>query len=101
MNKKAFSYELTLKGLSNPKGEPFTEDTLQLEFNNHDDLFRILELAKDKALFENPSDTTEFFIGLKLFSEVLLRNRKSPNPMTQELSSAVANFMKQLKAKSQ
>lgn len=99
MEKKAYSYKLTLEGITNPKGEKIGNLPLDFEFNNYDDLFKILEITRSKGLFENPNDNTEFFLGLKLFSEVLLRNRKSPNPMTNGLSDAVGEFMKELKGR--
>lgn len=99
MEKKAYSYKLTLEGITNPKGEEIENEPLDLEFTNHDDLFKIFEVIKNKGLFEDPNDNTEFFLGLKLFSEVLLRNRKSPNPMTKGLSDAVGEFMKELKGR--
>lgn len=97
MDKKAYNYQLTLKGLTDPQGQAFENEPLILEFQNHDDLFKILEISKGRPIFENPNDNTEFFIGLKLFSEVLLRNRKTPSPMTEELAEAVGAFMRKLK----
>lgn len=98
MKKRAFSYKLTLEGLTNPNGEKLENEPLTFEIQNHDDLFKILELSKSKAVFENSNENSEFFLGLKLFSEVLLRNRNTKNVMTEELSKAVGIFMKKLKA---
>ena len=97
MDKKAYNYELTLKGLTDIQGQAFESKPLILEFQNHDDLFKILEIAKSSAIFENPNDNTEFFIGLKLFSEVLLRNRKTPNPVLKDLTETVGAFIKKKK----
>lgn len=97
MEKKAYSYKLTLEGKTNPQGEKFGDEPVYVEFQNHDDLFKILEMSKGKPIFEKSSDNTEFFLGLKLLSEVLLRNRKSSNPMTAELFEAIGGFMKKLK----
>jgi hypothetical protein len=99
MDKKAYSYKLTLEGVINPKGEKLENEPLNLDFQNHDDLFKILELSKSKTIFKNSNDNTEFFLGLKLLSEVLLRNRNAQNPMTDGLSEAVAVFMKKLKGR--
>ncbi|GEP93331.1 protein of unknown function [Chitinophaga terrae (ex Kim and Jung 2007)] len=97
MDKKAYNYQLTIKGLTDLQGQTFENEPLILEFQNHDDLFKILEIAKSSAIFENPNDNTEFFIGLKLFSEVLLRNRKTPNPVLKDLTETVGAFMMKLK----
>lgn len=97
MDKKAYNYQLTIKGLTDLQGQTFENEPLILEFQNHDDLFKILEIAKSSAIFENPNDNTEFFIGLKLFNEVLLRNRKTPNPVLKDLTETVGAFMMKLK----
>jgi len=99
MDKKAYSYKLTLEGLTNPQGEKIENEPLNLNFQNHDDLFKILELSKSKTIFKNSNDTTEFFLGLKLLSEVLLRNRNEQNSLTDELYEVVAEFMKKLKGR--
>ena len=99
MEKKSYKYRLTLEGVETSSGAHFDNSPIQFTFENHDDLFRIMNMAKGQPIFDHPNDNTEFFIGLKLFSEVLLRNRKSPNPMTAELYDAVGNFMRSLKSR--
>ena len=60
--------EITLKDNPNPTGN------LQFEFENHDDILSILEKIKQKNIFDENTNK-EFAVGLKLFSEVLLKNR--------------------------
>ncbi|RVT74850.1 DUF3861 family protein [Flavobacterium sufflavum] len=96
MEKRAHQYKLTLEYLKDSKGEPISADPIELTFNNHDDIFSIIERQKNKNLFGDKQQATEFAIGLKLFSEVMLKNRK--DPLFEELAPAFGAFMKRLKA---
>lgn len=68
---------------------------IEFEFGNHDDIFAILESGRVNRHFSSPSDGTEFLVGLKLFSEVMLRDKD--NPLFGEFRPAFLNFMKKLK----
>nr|WP_262905301.1 DUF3861 domain-containing protein [Hymenobacter nitidus] len=74
-----------------PKHKP-----VELAFENHDDIFLIIERMRQRNLFEEPGQATEFAIGLKLFSEVLLKNRQ--HPLFDELGPAFKTFMQRLKS---
>jgi len=97
MEKKANRYLLTLQQLASVREENKTDDILELEFTNHDELFVIISAIKNKQLFNTENESIEFALGLKLFSEVLLKNRK--HPLFEELGSQFGEFMKKLKAK--
>ena len=71
-------------------------EPLELDFENHDDIFSIVERLQSRQLFVEPGQSTEFAIGLKLFSEVMLKNRQ--HPLFEELAPAVKAFMQRLKA---
>jgi hypothetical protein len=96
MEKKSNKYYLTLslKQYANGETEPAKE--LGIEFDNHDEIFGIIEKIKEKNIFENPEEATQFAIGLKLFSEVKLKNRK--HPLFEELNEVFPLFMKKLKS---
>lgn len=96
MEKRAHQYKLTLEYLKDSKGESISVAPIELTFNNHDDIFSIIERQKNKNLFGDKQQATEFAIGLKLFSEVMLKNRK--DPLFKELAPAFGIFMKKLKA---
>jgi len=96
MEKRAHQYKLTLEYLKDTKGEAVSEAPIELLFENHDNIFAIIERQKDKNLFGNKQQATEFAIGLKLFSEVMLKNRK--DPLFEELGPAFGAFMKKLKS---
>jgi len=96
MEKRAHQYKLTLAYLKNNKGEKMAREPLEISFENHDDIFNIIDRQKAKGLFGDAQQATEFAIGLKLFSEVMLKNRK--HPLFEELAPAFSEFMKKLKA---
>ncbi|WP_394772826.1 DUF3861 domain-containing protein [Flavobacterium sp.] len=96
MEKKSNKYYLTLslKEYANGETEPAKE--LGLQFDNHDEIFGIIERIKDKNIFEDPNEAAQFAIGLKLFSEIKLKHRK--NPLFDELNEVFPVFMKKLKS---
>ncbi|MFH7018384.1 DUF3861 domain-containing protein [Flavobacterium sp. FlaQc-47] len=96
MEKKSNKYYLTLslKEYANGETEPAKE--LGLQFDNHDEIFGIIERIKDKNIFEDPNEAAQFAIGLKLFSEIKLKHRK--NPLFDELNEVFPLFMKKLKS---
>lgn len=95
MEKKGHKYKLTLEYLKNSKDEPVDVAPISLEFENHDDIFAIINMQKEKNLFGDNQQAIEFSIGLKLFSEVMLKNRE--NPLFEDLTPAFRAFMKKLK----
>lgn len=85
---------LNLKQCAIGENEP--EKRLDLDFDNHDELFDIIERIKAKNIFSSKEQATEFAIGLKMFSEVMIKNRQ--HSLFDELSPAFGNFMKRLKS---
>ncbi|TDP03292.1 DUF3861 domain-containing protein [Flavobacterium sp. 245] len=96
MEKRSNKYYLTLslKEYANGETEPAKE--LGIEFSNHDEIFGIIQKMKEKNLFDDPSEATQFALGLKLFSEIKLKHRK--NPLFDELNEVFPVFMKKLKS---
>ena len=94
--KKGNLYKLSLEQLSVLKEEKRVDDVLELEFSNHDELFEIVEKVKSKKLFNSEEESTEFALGLKLFTEVMLRNKK--HPLFEDLRPHIVDFMKKLKS---
>jgi hypothetical protein len=95
MDKKTNKYTLTLKLDQYANGNSEPAKVLELQFENHDELFEIIDRMKAKNLFATEEEATEFAIGLKLFSEVMLRNRK--HPVFEDLQAGFSLFMKNLK----
>ncbi len=96
IKKKNKRYKLCLERLPADENDVSVSEKLELDFENHDDIFKIIELIKAKDLFIKSSDALEFAIGLKLFSEVILKNRELS--LFAELKLAINEFMQKLKA---
>lgn len=69
MEKKAHQYKLKLEYLNDSKGETMNVDLIELIFENHDNVFSIIEKMKNKDLFNDQQQATEFAIGLKLLAK--------------------------------
>lgn len=97
MEKRNYKYHIDLKELSLKDGSEGTKN-LSFDFENHDDLFQIFEAIQNKNIFGNETTNNEFALGLKLFTEVILKNKQ--NPLFEEFRPAVNEFMKKLKSTS-
>lgn len=96
MSKRFNKYRLRLEETELKSGEPAVQ-SIEIEFENHDDIFKILELFKEKSLFNELNKDLSFVLGLKMFSEVMLKNKE--NPLFEDFLPAFGQFMKALKAK--
>ena len=96
MEKKTNKYHLTLALTQYANGATESSKQLELDFTNHDEIFEIVERLQAKDPFDDQQLAVEFAIGLKLFSEVMIKNRN--NPLFEELSPAFGSFMKRLKS---
>jgi len=96
MTKQTNKYKLTLEQISLMKEDIAFSEPLQLEFENHDEIFKIIDIMREKNLFGDKNQSTEFAIGLKMFSEVLLKNRN--HPLVKDFFPSFGDFMKKLKS---
>lgn len=95
MEKKTNEYKVTFEYLKNSKGEVPDRAPIEFIFQNHDDVFKIIDILSEKGLFEEKDKTAQFAIGLKLFGDILMRNRK--NDLFSEMHPAFMAFMTKLK----
>lgn len=95
MLKRSNKYKLTLEQLSLMKADAALAEPVVLEFENHDEIFKIITLLRERNLFETENQSVEFAIGLKMFSEVMIKNRS--NELFKEFFPAFGDFMKKLK----
>ena len=95
MDKKENRYHLRLEQVAAKEGA-FEPAALELIFSSHDDLLQIVQRSQAKPLFTSPEEAAQFAIGLKMFSEVMLKHRA--DPLFAELGPAFGPFMKKLKA---
>lgn len=95
--KRVHEYEITFKHLKNNKGEILENTAIELIFKNHDDIDVILEKLEEKNLFNDSNQTKQFVIGLKLFGDIMMRNKDME--LFSEIQPAFISFMKKLKGK--
>tara|TARA_R110002050_G_scaffold171113_3_gene303158 strand:- start:969 stop:1268 length:300 start_codon:yes stop_codon:yes gene_type:complete len=96
MTKKSNKYKIILEQVSLINEDAQKSNPLILEFENHDEIFKIIEIMREKNLFEEKNHSIEFAIGLKMFGEVILKNKN--NPLFKEFFPAFGEFMKRLKS---
>jgi len=91
---KQHRYLITLEHLSDPTGQPAPHAPLRVEVGNHDDLFRIIGLMRQRPEFDEAT-ATAFAIGLKLFGEVMLEHPEAA--LFDDMRPQFGAFMKRLK----
>ena len=96
MANRTNTYRLTLEQVSLAKEDVVLQTPLHLEFENHDEIFGIIKTLNEKNPFGDVNQSTEFAIGLKMFSEVMLKNKA--HPLFKEFLPAMGVFMKKLKS---
>jgi len=94
MNAKYNQYKITLEHTHTPKGDEL-QKAVVVEFDNHDNIFNIIKVMQQRDLFNDVNQSAEFAIGLKMFSEVMLRNKD--NALFEELLPEFKKFMQRLK----
>jgi len=95
MNPKYNHYKITLEHTHNPKDDGL-QQPVSVAFDNHDNIFNIIQKLQERELFNDVNQGAEFAIGLKMFSEVMLRNKE--NPLFEDFQPAFKDFMKKLKS---
>ncbi|WP_028779078.1 DUF3861 domain-containing protein [Shewanella sp. 38A_GOM-205m] len=92
---KQHKYSISVEHLEDQNGMPSNyQQALKFEVGNHDDIFAIVDKIKQRQDFDE-DQAAAFAVGLKLFSEVMLEQRK--NPLFDEFQPHFMQFMKQLK----
>lgn len=88
-------YRLTLEHLATASEEQTQHASLQFDTGNHDDLFSIIDKLRSKQQFD--ADTSAALaVGLKLFTEVMLKNRQ--HPLFEEINQPLRDFIGKLKS---
>ena len=89
-------FRITVEALSDRKGAPVEKTPLVFEVENHDDILDIVERIQGREdLAFGQEKSAAFAVGLKLFSEVMIENRK--HPVFAPLRDAFKAFMVGLK----
>ncbi len=91
---KKHRYRITVEYIADRDNQPVSAPPLQFEVGNHDEILSIIEKIKRRDDF-NDEDATAFGVGLKLFTEVMLDNRKMA--LFSDFYPQMLDFMKNLK----
>jgi len=87
-------YRITLEHLATTsEGQP-QHAPLQFETGNHDDIFSIIARSRSKGHFDEDTSAA-LALGLKLFSEVMLKQRK--HPLFADIQQPLREFIGKLK----
>lgn len=96
MAKRENKYKLLLEQVELANGEAGNREPIEIEFTNHDEVFGIIDRLRQKNPFGDTEKAAQFALGLKLFSEVMIKNRS--HPLFEDLLPPFGEFMKKLKA---
>jgi len=88
-------YRITVEPMDTDSSAPTTTtaSALQFEVTNHDDVLALVERIRQRT--DIGADAAAFTVGLKLFSEVILKHRKLP--LFQEFMPHLGGLIKKLK----
>lgn len=90
--KETKRYKITVEEIINDNS--FAIEKIEFETETHDNLFDIVEKLISHPDIDN-NDVAQFGVGLKLFSEVMIKNKT--NPLFKDLLPHFKDFMKKLK----
>ncbi|KAF1038572.1 MAG: hypothetical protein GAK35_03754 [Herbaspirillum frisingense] len=92
---KEHRYRITLEHLATASEGQAQHAPVSFEAGNHDDIFAIIGKVRGNGQFD--ADTSaQLALGLKLLSEVMLKNRK--HPLFDEIQPAMRDFIGKLKS---
>ncbi len=91
---KEFKYRITIDYLEDNQGNKQDCPPIIFEISNHDDLFKIIKLARqsEKPISDNANP---LIVGLKLFTDVCMKN--GDNPTFSSLKPKMIDIVKILK----
>ena len=96
MDKKNYKYHIDLNMVQGGSNENLPAP-LSFDFENHDDIFRIIGWLEESGRFPDKQQAMEFAVGLKLFGGVMMKNKDSE--LFKDFQPAFIDFMKRLKGK--
>ncbi len=96
-HKKTYTYHVSLRMTEGRESQTEALPPIETDFDNHDNIYHIIEKLKEKELFNSEEEVKQFAIGLKMFSGVMLRNKESD--LFQDFRPAFVAFMKKLKGR--
>ncbi|AYR25821.1 DUF3861 domain-containing protein [Herbaspirillum rubrisubalbicans] len=88
-------YRITLEHLATASEGQVLHEPLRFEAGNHDDIFSIVSRLRGRGQFDDDT-SAQLALGIKLFGEVMLKNRK--HPLFAEIQPAFREFIMKLKS---
>lgn len=73
------------------------EQAVEIDVFMREDIFHIMEKLNASGWFAEEADSRQFALGLKLFAEVMIKNRK--NPLFEDFQPAFVELMKKIKSR--
>lgn len=92
---KQHQYRISVEHVEDKQGQLVDHHVLSFTVGNHDDILEIVERIDSAQLFAG-DDAVAFAVGIKLFSEVMLKHHD--NPLFTDFRPHFMAFMKKLKA---
>ena len=93
----SYRYRVTVEQITDGKGQPVDGRSLVFEAACHDEMLGIAEPVREKRVVANANAAAAMAIGLKLFGEVVIAERR--DPMFAEVHAALGTFIRGLKAR--
>ncbi len=88
-------YHLILTRVHQVNGQVGEREPIKLDIKLHDEIYEIIERVNGKNIFSEQATASEFAIGLKLFGEIIIKNRHTP--LFNDFLPHFKSFMKKLK----
>lgn len=94
--KRINKYRVHLQEIEQKDGTKLGK-SIEFQFENHDDVLHLIELTQKRTNFANEGENAQFIIGLKLFSDIMMKNKD--NSLFEDFFPAFVDFMKKFKNK--
>ncbi len=91
----SYRYRVTVEQVADEKGQPVDGRSLVFEAACHDELLGIVDRVREKRVVANANAAAAMTVGLKLFGEIALAQRK--DPLFTEVHAALGMFVRALK----
>ena len=93
----SYRYRVTVEQVADGKGQRVDGRSLVFEAACHDEILGIVDRVRERRVLPNANAAAAMAVGLKLFGEVVIAERK--DPMFAEMHAALGNFIRGLKAR--
>ncbi len=93
----SYRYRVTVEQVADEKGQPVDGRSLVFEAACHHEMLEIVDRVRERRLVANANAAAAMVVGLKLFGEVVIAERKKP--MFAEVHVALGAFMQALKSR--